>query len=312
MRHDVKKHPRGGVGQRPPESGPGPEARVPGGKPRIPVTTLAKRVWSEIGNDNCLGMAAEMSYFFVLAVFPFFIFLAALLSYLPVTNFWRSFVAWVTEYFPTDSQALILRTILGLTKARKSFLSIGFAGATWAATTGVLTLIGGLNRAYDLKESRSFLGRLGLAVSMLFVLSFFFVTSFALFTAGDRLDSWLLARVNYSYHIEWIYDLVRFFVSLLFLNLGVSLMNYVLPAGKRRWRWVSVGSAFIVLIWVAMSASFDYYVGHFSYYPKMYGALGAFVIFMVWTYIMSLILLVGAEIDSEVAKATRSLSGAHT
>ncbi|HUI42191.1 MAG TPA: YihY/virulence factor BrkB family protein [Terriglobia bacterium] len=277
-------------------------ARLPAYSPGVSPGTVVRSVWAKSGADNCLGVAAQVAYFFVLAVFPFFIFLAALAGYLPITGFWRDFVAWVTRYFPHDSQVLILNTVLSLTQSRQRFLSMGFAGATWAAATGVVMLIRGLDTIYGVRESRGFWKIYGLAVVMLFVLSFFFLGSFAVFAAGDRLDLSLAARLSPRFPAEGIADVARVAVSLLLLNLGVSLMNYALPNGKRPWRWVSAGSIFVAAVFIPASAGFGFYVSHCNYYPRMYGALGAFVIFMVWTYLASLILLVGAELDSEMTR----------
>jgi membrane protein len=271
---------------------------------------LARRVWRRSGADDCLGLAAQMAYFFALAIFPSFIFLAALVGYLPVTPFWRDFVDWVTRVFPPDAQTLIVKTVLGLTASRRGFISIGFAGATWAAATGVVMLIRGLDAVYEIPETRSLWKLFGRAVVMLFVLSFFFLSAFALFAAGDRLDLWLAAQFGPHFHAERMGDLIRAALYAVVLNFGVVLTNYALPNGKRPWRWVTAGSVFVVVASVPVLAGFGFYVAHFSYYPRMYGALGAFVIFMVWTYLASLILLVGAELDAEMARLSRQRAAA--
>src|SRR5215831_5355280 len=142
---------------------------------RVPLKELAKRVWKEVDADNVPGLAAQTSYYFVLAFFPFLIFLAALVGSLPFTGLWDETLGWITVNFPRESRQLILDTVSSLTHNRGSFLSIGLLGTVWAASAGFMNLMCSLNAAYEVKETRSFYKRLGLAFIMLCVLTFLFL-----------------------------------------------------------------------------------------------------------------------------------------
>jgi membrane protein len=265
----------------------------------VPVKEVAKRVWKRVDADNVPGLAAQTSYYFVLAFFPFLIFLAALVGSLPFTGLWDETLAWITLNFPRQSQQLILDTVSSLTHNRGSFLSLGLLGTVWAASAGLMNLMCSLNAAYDVKETRSFYRRLGLAFIMLFVLTFLFLGSFGLLTIGDWLGSRLADRgIDVLLIILWYAG--RWAVALLLLAVAIAILDHALPNRKRPWCCFTPGALFFMLAWVPATLGFNFYVRHFASYSRTYGALGAFVILMVWTYITSLIALVGAEINSEL------------
>jgi membrane protein len=194
-----------------------------------------------------------------------------------------------------------LDTVSSLTHNRASFLSIGLLGTVWAASGGFMNLMCSLNAAYKVKETRSFHKRLGLAFIMLFVLTFLFLGSFGLLTVGDWLGSRLADR-GIGVLLILLWYLGRWTVALLLVALAVALVDYALPNRRRPWRCLTPGALFFMLAWVPATLGFNFYVRHFASYSRTYGALGAFVILMVWTYITSLIALVGAEINCELHK----------
>src|SRR5262249_35160683 len=116
-------------------------AKLFGIEARVPFSELLKRTWRKIQADNCINLAAQMSYFFVLSLFPFLLFLAAVIGYLPFTDLWSKVLTWITQYFPGDYQRLVLDTVLGLTKGRTRFLSAGLLTTIWVASSGIVSLI---------------------------------------------------------------------------------------------------------------------------------------------------------------------------
>lgn len=112
-----------------------------------------------------------MSYYFVAALFPFFIFLAALIGFLPFTGFWDDIVNWIVRYLPPEAQSWVLLAVLGLTRGRMKFLSVGVLGTAWSASSGVTSLMESLNAAYEVRETRSYWKRRALAFLILLILS---------------------------------------------------------------------------------------------------------------------------------------------
>jgi membrane protein len=273
---------------------------------------LARRVWAELDADNVPGLAAQTSFYFTLALFPFLLFLAALVGGLPFTGLWDKILKWIVLYLPASSQRFIFDTVSGLTRGHTSFLSLGLLGTVWASCTGLMNLMCSLNTAYEVREGRSFLRRTGLALVMLFVFSFFFLGAFGLLTAGDWVDNWLAARVNPSLPLASLWHIGRWVVSLTLIALAVSLADHTLPNLKRPRRLITAGTLFVALAWVPASIGFNLYVRYVASYDKTYGALGAFVILMVWIYLGCLITLVGAEIDCELHKMSTEVKPTRT
>ena len=268
-----------------------------------PLVALCQRIWRETDADNCVGWAAQMSFYFVAALFPFFIFLAALVGFLPFSGFWHAFVVWTTHYLPRGARRLVLSEVLGLTQGRVSFLSIGVLGTIWTASAGVMSLMESLNAAYEVRETRSYWKRLGLALLTLFMFSLLIFAAFGLLCAGHGLGVWLGAHAQ-SFYPNALWNIGRWLVSLGLIGVAAAIADHVLPNRKRPWRWVTPGSIFAILASVVASIGFNLYVEYINSYSKTYGALGAFIILMFWIYMMSLITLIGAEVNSELEKST--------
>lgn len=266
------------------------------------LAELIRRVWHELEDDNVLGLAAQMSFFFALALFPFLIFLAALVGTLPSTTLWDHVLKWITLYLPQSSQALVFQTVANLTHGREKFFSLGFLSASWAATGGVLCLMSSMNTAYEVKETRKLWKRLALAFGMLFVLCFLFLGSFGLLTAGHLFAAWVTSYMGAATPLLRIWQVSRWIVSVLLLMAGLALVDYLIPNLKRSWHWITPGTLLPVCIWIPGGVAFNWYVRDFGTYNTMYGELGAFMVLMVWIYIISAAILIGAEVNCELLK----------
>lgn len=269
---------------------------------RVSAKRLAQRVWKEMDSDNVLGLAAQMSYYFALALFPFLIFLAALAGTLPSTDLWKKVLEWVTVYLPQDSQRMVFEAITKLMQGHGGFLSLGMIGTAWAASAGLMNLTESLNVVYEVKETRSIFKRTGIALLMLVVVAFSFVGSFVLLAAGDWMNEWLIRQLGFTAVLLGLWHAGRWVASVSLLAIGMSLVDYALPNLKRRWRWVTPGALFAGLLWLPCTLGINFYVSHVASYDKTYGTLATFVILMVWIYVLSLITLTGAEINSELWK----------
>src|SRR5258707_1116770 len=117
---------------------------------------LIARIWQRIQSDDCFDLAAQISFFFSLSLFPFCLVLAVVVGGLPSTALWRSFVTWIVTYLPSDSQRLIFSTILGLVNYSTGFLSFGVITAVWSASAGFVSLMESLTVVYGAKETRAY------------------------------------------------------------------------------------------------------------------------------------------------------------
>jgi membrane protein len=269
------------------------------------------RILNEVSEDNVFGLAAQMAFFFSLSLFPFFIFLAAVAGVLPSTHLWDHVLKWVTLYLPEPSQAFVFNTVAGLTRGRETFISFGFLTAVWSACEGVISMTSALNTAYEVHETRPWWKRIGIAVLMVLTLGLLFLASFGMLTAGHIILVWVLSHTSPGVPPPAFWRVGHWIISLFLLVLGMALIDYFLPNVKQPWHWVSPAIALAVIVWIPGSLAFNFYVRYMGSYNRMYGALGAFIILMVWIYILSAIILIGTEANSELLKIRRQESESH-
>jgi membrane protein len=256
---------------------------------------LLNRIGKRIESDDCLDLAAQISFYFSLSLLPFCLVLAVVVGRLPSTVLWRSFVTWIVTYLPVDSQRLIFSTILGLVDVPTGFFSLGLITAVWSASAGFMSLMESLSVIYAGRDSRSYWHKKAASVgvtlfAMLFALALFGVQTFA-----HVEYKWLSAEPWMPSHT--LGEAARWIVTLAVLVIGIDLVNFVLPDVKRPWRWLPAGSVFVVLALILDSSLTNIYFEHFSSYPRIYGTLGGFIILMIWIYTTSVIVLIGAEVD---------------
>ena len=263
---------------------------------RLPY--VAHRVWFSISEDHLTDMAAEVSFYFVLSLFPFFLVMAAIVGWLPSTNLWESFAQWVIAYFPRFSRTLLFKTILDLAHGYKGFLSLGLATTLWSASSGFMSLMDTLTVAYGgHRDPRSYWKKRLTAIAATLGAAAFFIVSFGLWTVGELAIHGVSSRFSTAVAFEERWKLAWWFLTLLLLCIGVDLLNYFMPAVKRPWHWITPGTVFVVLSFGVASLGLNEYVRLSTVLPRIYGTLAGFIILMLWIYISTLILLMGAEID---------------
>jgi membrane protein len=263
--------------------------------------------------DDCVDLAAQMSYYFSLSLFPFFIVLAAIVGWLPSTSLWHNLAQWITDYLPRDSRGMVFTTILSLTQTSTGFFSLGLFATIWTASSGFVSLMESLTVAYGAKEARGFWKKRVLAVTATVVGAVFLLGSFGLLTFGHWAAAMISMHLDTVVNFQVPWEFGRWLASLLVMLLGFDLMNYFLPNIRKRWRWLTPGTGFVILMMVSGSAIFNFYLRHCGSYPRFYGTMAGFIILMVWIYLASLILLIGAETDSVIERIharERSSSGA--
>ena len=274
-----------------------------GWSPRLLLNRVLARLWE----DGCADLAAQMSFYFVLSLVPFFLVLAALVGWLLSTTFWQALVQWVTAYFPQGSRKMLFSIFFDLTYGYSKFMSIGLLSLIWSASSGFVTLMEALSIAHGAKETRSFWRKRIVAIAATVGAAVFFLLSFALTSVGHDVATALSYQHRYprvtDAKIFW--DVGRWTANFLLIMLAINLVNYFLPSGKRSWNWLSPGTSFVALTFVLASFGFDYYIQHSSIIPRVYGALAGVIIFMIWIYMSSLILLIGAETDTAIKELTQ-------
>jgi membrane protein len=251
-----------------------------------------------------IDRAAEVSFYFALSCFPFLMVLTVLLGWLHRSG--SSFWYWLTHYMPSIARETVLTEMAGLSKGSGHYLSFGLVLTIWSASTGFLSLMDALTGLYGEKDSRSYLQRRGIAVLATLVAAIFLVVCFWIWQAGHLLGGLLERDVAFS--TQW--TVVRWLVTLAMIILAVDLMNYFLPGTRPRWRWVTPGSVFTALSFVIASALLSVYVSHSPNMSHIYGTLTGFIVVMLWIYLVTLSILLGAQTDAALVVPQEENPGA--
>jgi membrane protein len=246
-------------------------------------------------------MAAQLSYFYLLAFFPFLIFLSALVGFVPfVADLIDQLMTGLINFIPEKTHDLVSETVRTLIESRdEGILTFGIALSLWFASFAFSAMASLLNQAYQVQETRSLVTIRALSIFLTVIVSIFLVLSGVLLFFGD----WIISLVAEPGPLKVLYGLLRWSLILLLMNFGVQIVYYALPAHRFSAKLISPGGAFAILGWIFGSLIFRHYVNlFFSNLQKLYGGLGALIALMIWFYICSLFLLVGGEIDSEIYK----------
>mgnify|MGYP000144327784 CR=1 FL=1 len=271
------------------------------------VSTLARRVWDEINADDVWGYAAQLAYYFLFSLFPFFIFLAALLAYIPIPDLMEQIMALLGQLLPGTVLDMVKDNVLELvTQPRGGLLSFGILLALWTAASGIAAMTDSLNRAYGVKEGRAFWKVRLVAVSLTIGLAALMLASMALLIFGSELGSLVAAKVGLGAAFDTAWEFARWPIIVFLMMFGAALIYYFAPDVEQEWRWITPGSVFAVLAWILMSLVFTWYVDNFGNYSVTYGSIGAVIVLLTWMYFTGFFLLVGGEINAEIEHAATS------
>ena len=274
---------------------------------RVPIswTELVKRTYREVLADNCLGLAAQLAYYFFLALFPALLFLVAIISFIPIAGLLDVITGDLARVAPSEVLSIVQDQILKIAHEKNGgLLTLGMLGTIWSTSSGLNAIIDTLNQAYDIQESRPWwkvkLIALGLTVS----LAFFVVISFTLVVVGpalaEKVAMW--AHMGPAFALGW--KIVQWPVIFVLVALAVALIYYYAPDAVQGWVWITPGSLLATTLWVAISLGFKFYVSHFTSYNATYGAIGGVIVLMLWFYLSALAVLVGAELNAEIEHAS--------
>jgi membrane protein len=265
---------------------------------------LVRSIWKRCVGDSCPDLAAQVSFYFVLSAFPFLLVLSGILGWISTTSEWSRFALWLTSYMPIRMQHAVLITMLELAKGYGAFLSFGLILTLWSASTGFLSLMDALSIAYGVPEQRSYLKRRLIAICATIVAALFVVVCFWIWMAGDSLAALISSHYSFVVLLPVQWKIARWLATLVVICLGVDLINYFLPYGHHRWRWISAGSTFTALAVVLASVCLNLYMSYSPSISRIYGALASFIFLMLWIYLATLSLIVGAETESALRELT--------
>jgi len=274
---------------------------------RIPLRVLTLRVWKRIQDDDTFDQAAQLSYYFLFAIFPFLLLLTTLFGLLTKTGseINENLLSYARQVLPYNAFELVVTTMRELqTGAGGGKLSIGILATLWAASSGVSGLIDGLNRAYQVKETRPWWKARLIAMGLTILLPVFAAAALILVLYGTRLADLIAGYFGLQTYFTQLWDVLQWPVAVVFLFIAVALLYRYAPACPLgTWRQDLPGAVAGVVVWLLLSLLFRVYLQYFNSYNRTYGSLGAVMVLLLWLYLSGAAILIGAEVNSEWGKA---------
>lgn len=272
---------------------------------RVPAPIRAIRsAVDDFMNNHGMALAAGLSYYFALSLFPLLIALACIVPYLPIANLWDKVLFAMGRIVPSQAMGLVQKVVSDvLAQTHPKLLSVGILGTIYAATGGFSSMIEALNVAYDVPETRPWWRTRLLAFGLTFLIGAFFLVALAVMVVGPQFGGWLAAKVGLGTLFAEIWNYLRWAVAVAFTVLGIEVLYFVAPNVKQRFWATLPGASLAVAAWLAASYGLGIYFQHFANFNKTYGTLGAVVALFMWLYWTNNFILFGAELNSELRKA---------
>ena len=267
------------------------------------VGSAAIATWRGMQKNHTLAIAAGLSYYFLLSLFPAMIFAAAVLGYLPLPNLFDQLMFGLGKVMPPESMAVVKKTLEGIfIPNRAGLLSFGMLFTLWSTSGGFAAIIEGLNVAYDVPETRPIWRTRLLAIQLTFIVGILMVVALAVLIVGPEFGTWVARHTHTTVLFAWMWPRLRWFIAVGFTVLAVEMLYFLAPNIKQRFWATLPGAMFSVAAWIVASIGLGIYLREFPNYNKTYGSLGAVIALMLWFYISGIILLVGAEFNAEYTR----------
>ena len=273
---------------------------------RIPVSLwqLTRRTVSEVIKDDVLGMAGQLAYFFVLALFPALIFFVSLVAYLP-GDMASQLVVSMQPVLPPAVLEVVRDQIDKLTNAEpQGLLTFGLLVAIWSSSAALTAIISTLNRAYDITEGRPWWKVRIVAILLTLGLASVVIVALGLLVLGPTLAAKIGAWTGLGSTFVTVWNIGRWPVIFLLVSFGIALVYYHAPDAEQDWVWITPGSILATLLWIGASIGLQYYLQVAGSFNETYGTLGGAMVLLLWLYITGIAILVGGEMNAEIEHAS--------
>jgi membrane protein len=266
---------------------------------------LLKRTYDDSLADDALGLAAQLAYYFFLALFPAILCVIAVASFFPLHNFTDDMVTSLARFAPQEMLTLVREQMVRLAEGNNGgILSLGLVGAIWSSSAAMVAIINAMNKAYDIEESRPWWRVRLIAILLTIGLALFIVLSFGLIIAGPQLVDWLADKYALGGVFVWTWTILQWPVAFVLVVSGIGLIYYFAPDAEQDWAWITPGSLVAAVLWLLGSLAFRYYVVNFGSYQSTYGTVTGVMLLLLWFYLTGLVVIVGAEISAEIEHAS--------
>jgi membrane protein len=272
-----------------------------------------RKVWREFNDDQCPDLAAGLTYYGVLALFPAVLALSAVLGLVgDAQASVKAVLDVIQPLVSDDALGTIEPTLLELASSQSAgwALLIGLAGALWSASSYVGAFSRAMNRIYEVGEGRPFWKLRPIQLLITIVLIVLVALVLMMLVLSGPLAASIGDQIGLGDQAVQIWRIAKWPAMVLAVVMIVALLYYTTPNVKQpKFRWVSVGAFVAIAVWLAASVGFAFYVANFSSYNKTYGSLAGVIVGLVFLWLTNVALLLGAEIDSELERGRELQAG---
>jgi membrane protein len=276
----------------------------------VPIRVVAVRTWNSLIADRLFGHAAELAFYFLFALFPTLFSASSILGLAAQSahQIYLRLLDYLAILIPTAALGTVLETFNQTTAAATSGkITFGLVAAIWSASVGISAIQDTLNAVYKIQDSRSFIRARIDAIGLTILLTLIVTLGLASLLGGDVTAALAYRFIDYrllEIAVAAGARLIAWAMATALLVLAFAVTYYWAPDVRvRRWHWLTPGGATGILGWLLASVGFRVYIHFFNSYSVTYGSLGAVIILLMWFYITGLMLLLGAEINSEIEAA---------
>lgn len=265
------------------------------------LISFIKELSQKMKDDRATGLAAEQSYYYMLAMFPAMILLFSIIPYLSLSP--EEVISTLNDFMPAEIVSLLEDTVTNLVINKSGILlAAGIIGTLWSASKGMQAFIYSMNVAFEVDESRNFILSRIVSILLTIGLLFAFIVVLVLPVFGDVLLNLTKMIIPIPAETEILFTILRWTIALCVIILILSLLYYFAPAKQYPFKQVIPGAMVASVLWLAISFGFSFYVSNFSNYSSTYGGLAGVIILLIWLYYSGLAFVLGGEINALLHK----------
>ncbi|MGD9849728.1 MAG: YihY/virulence factor BrkB family protein [Nitrospirales bacterium] len=274
------------------------------------IWILARRVAKASYEDDIFSYAAQLGFYFMLALFPALLGITALLGMLPPEVVVPTLMPYAEKILPADSLSLVDQYVEQLGQAGGGgVFSMSLLGALWAASWGMMAIINSLNVVFRVQETRPLWKSFCIAILLTVGAAAFVMISLSLILAGKTLSQWVADTTGFDWWVNVIWSVLQWPVVIVLFLTAIDLIYKWAPNNLKDWQWVTPGSLLAVLLWILLSVGLKVLVENFINYHLVYGSITGVIILMMWLYLSGLSLLIGGELNAVLHKSEIQRNG---
>lgn len=263
-------------------------------------------VYEEIFRTRVFDVAGGLSFFFLFSLIPLLMVSAVVLSLLPIPNLFQQLLSMLATVVPPDSLSMVEQIVAGILSPRHNhLLSFGIIGYLWTSTGAFTSLISSLNIAYDVRTDRPWWRDRLQAFLLTCTSGLLAFISLIAIVAGPHFGHFLHDFFGVPRSFALLWPTIRLGAIFVTFVAGLEIVYLLGPNRRQKFSESIPGAVLAIAVWFLASAGLDFYLDHIAHYNAMYGSLAALIGLMLWLYITSVIVLIGAELNAELSKRKR-------